>query len=112
MASGPPAAARGAAEAGEPTPRAAGPVGAAARPALPLLFSEPLIVSPAAAFACFALFLLLVRGWDAARGRDAVPGRDAGNRIMGALAAGYTNANYIGIPVATYVLGNAALVVP
>ena len=31
---------------------------------------------------------------------------------MGALTAGYTNANYIGIPVATYVLGDAALVVP
>jgi hypothetical protein len=31
---------------------------------------------------------------------------------VGALAAGYTNANYIGIPVATYVLGDAALVVP
>jgi malonate transporter and related proteins len=38
--------------------------------------------------------------------------RDRGTRIVGALAAGYTNANYIGIPVATYVLGNAALVVP
>jgi malonate transporter and related proteins len=29
-----------------------------------------------------------------------------------ALAAGYTNASYIGIPVATYVLGNAAAVLP
>src|SRR5215212_253381 len=29
-----------------------------------------------------------------------------------ALAAGYTNAGYIGIPVATYVLGNAAAVLP
>jgi len=67
---------------------------------LKLLFSEPLLVSTAAALVCFALFALLVRG------------RDRGTAIMGALASGYTNANYIGIPVATYVLGNAALVVP
>jgi malonate transporter len=64
------------------------------------LLSEPLIVSTAAAAGCFGLHALLVRG------------RDRGTRIVGALAAGYTNANYIGIPVATYVLGDAALVVP
>jgi malonate transporter len=64
------------------------------------LLSEPLIVSTAAAIGCFGLHALLVRG------------RDRGTRIVGALAAGYTNANYIGIPVATYVLGDAALVVP
>ncbi|MEV6850847.1 AEC family transporter [Actinoplanes sp. NPDC051411] len=67
---------------------------------LNVLFSEPLIVSTAAAVVCFGLFALLIRG------------RDRGTTIMGALASGYTNANYIGIPVATYVLGNAALVVP
>lgn len=65
-----------------------------------LLFSKPLLVSTAAAFLCFALFALLF--WR----------RDAGTKITGALAGGYTNANYIGIPVATYVLGDAALVVP
>jgi malonate transporter len=64
------------------------------------LFSEPLLVSAAAAVGCFALHLLFTRG------------RTAGARIMGALAAGYVNANYIGIPIATYVLGDAALVVP
>jgi malonate transporter and related proteins len=64
------------------------------------LLSEPLIVSTVAAIGCFGLHALLVRG------------RDRGTRIVGALAAGYTNANYIGIPVATYVLGDAALVVP
>jgi malonate transporter len=64
------------------------------------LLSEPLIVSTAAALACFGLHLLIGRV------------RDRGTRIVGALAAGYTNANYIGIPVATYVLGDAALVVP
>jgi malonate transporter and related proteins len=67
---------------------------------LGVLLSEPLIVSTAAAFGCFGLHVLIVR-----RG-------DRGTRIVGALAAGYTNANYIGIPVATYVLGDAALVVP
>jgi malonate transporter len=67
---------------------------------LRLLLSEPLIVSTAAAIGCFALHVLIVRH------------RDRGARIVGALAAGYTNANYIGIPVATYVLGDPALVVP
>jgi predicted permease len=67
---------------------------------LSVLFSEPLIVSTVAACLCFGLYALIFHG------------RDRGTRIVGALAAGYTNANYIGIPVATYVLGNAALVVP
>jgi hypothetical protein len=67
---------------------------------LSVLFTEPLLVSAAAACVCFGLHALIVRG------------RDRGARIMGALAAGYTNATYIGIPVATYVLGDAALVVP
>jgi hypothetical protein len=65
-----------------------------------VLLSEPLLVSTAAAAACFALHALIARG------------RDRGTRIIGALCAGYINANYVGIPVATYVLGNAALVVP
>ena len=64
------------------------------------LLSEPLIVSATAAVLCFGLQALISRG------------RDRSTRIVGALAAGYTNANYIGIPVATYVLGDAALVVP
>lgn len=67
---------------------------------LHVLLSEPLIVSTGAALLCFGLHVLVVRR------------RDRGARIVGALAAGYTNANYIGIPVATYVLGDAALVVP
>jgi malonate transporter len=67
---------------------------------LGVLFSEPLLVSTVAAFVCFGLYALVVRG------------RDKGTRIVGALAGGYTNANYIGLPVATYVLHDAALVVP
>jgi malonate transporter len=65
-----------------------------------VLFSEPLLVSTGAALVCFGAHLLTTRR------------RERGLRIMGVLAAGYTNANYIGIPVATYVLGNASLVVP
>ncbi|MEV4640646.1 AEC family transporter [Actinoplanes sp. NPDC049548] len=67
---------------------------------LHVLLSEPLLVSAGAAFACFGAHTLLTRHGD------------RGTRIVGALTAGYTNANYIGIPVATYVLGDAALVVP
>ena len=67
---------------------------------LRLLFSEPLLVSAAAAFLAFGLHTLSSRG------------RDRGTRIIGALSAGYNNAGYIGIPVATYMLGDAALVVP
>jgi malonate transporter and related proteins len=39
-------------------------------------------------------------------------GRPLGSATIPALAAGYTNVGYIGIPVATYVLGNAAAVLP
>jgi malonate transporter len=65
-----------------------------------VLLSEPLAVSAAAALGCFGVHLLTTRGLD------------RGARIVGSLAAGYTNAGYIGIPIATYVLGDAALVVP
>jgi malonate transporter len=67
---------------------------------LHLLISGPLLVSTLAAVICFATFALIFSR------------RDRGTRILGALAGGYTNANYIGIPVATYVLGDASLVVP
>ena len=39
-------------------------------------------------------------------------GRPFAAATIPALAAGYTNVGYIGIPVATYVLGNAAAVLP
>ncbi|MEV6350819.1 AEC family transporter [Actinoplanes sp. NPDC051851] len=61
-----------------------------------ILFSEPLLVSAAAALLCFVIFASLVRR----------------TRVIGALSAGYVNANYIGVPIATYVLGDAALAVP
>ncbi|WP_127502629.1 AEC family transporter [Actinoplanes solisilvae] len=64
------------------------------------LLTQPLIVSAAAALLCFGLHALTTRR------------RDPGTRIVGALASGYTNATFVGIPVATYVLGDTALVVP
>jgi malonate transporter len=64
---------------------------------LTALFSEPLLVSAGAALVCFALHPAIIRRREP---------------MMGALASGYVNANYIGIPIATYILGNAALVVP
>ncbi|WP_306210117.1 AEC family transporter [Actinoplanes sp. RD1] len=67
---------------------------------LGLLFSEPLLVSTAAALLCFAIFAVAFRRLE----------RPA--RVLGAMAGGYTNAGNIGIPVATYVLGDATLVVP
>ncbi|MEU4693670.1 AEC family transporter [Actinoplanes sp. NPDC023714] len=67
---------------------------------LRLLVSGPLLVSTLAAVACFTIFALIFLR------------RDRRTRVLGALAGGYTNANYIGIPVATYVLGDASLVVP
>ena len=74
--------------------------GSVAEAELRLLISGPLLVSALAAGVCFAVFAVAFRH------------RDRGVRILGALTAGYTNANYIGIPVATYVLGDASLVVP
>jgi malonate transporter len=67
-----------------------------ARADLSALFSEPLLVSAAAAMICFGSYALIVR--------------DRG--VVGPLSAGYVNANYIGIPIATYVLGDATLVIP
>ncbi|MEV6303368.1 AEC family transporter [Actinoplanes sp. NPDC051861] len=67
---------------------------------LGVLFTRPLLVSTLAAVLCFAIFAVAFRR------------RDPGTRVLGALAGGYTNANYIGLPVATYVLGDATLVVP
>jgi malonate transporter and related proteins len=65
-----------------------------------LLFSGKLLVSAAAMLAAFAVFVAIF--WS----------RDGVTKILGAMSGGYTNANYIGIPVATYVLGDATLVFP
>ncbi len=68
-----------------------------------VLFSRLLIVSFLAAVACFALFAVVAL---------ALWRRPITQVVVGSLAAGYTNANNIGVPVAVYVLGNAAYSAP
>jgi malonate transporter and related proteins len=67
------------------------------------LFSRVLAVSAISAAASIALFLIVALVlW-----RRSVP-----EAVVGAAASGYVNANNIGLPVAVYVLGNAALSAP
>ncbi len=68
-----------------------------------LLFSPLLFVSFIAAVVCFAVYLVIARlFW-----RPQAP-----ELVVGAMSAGYVNANNIGIPVAVYVLGSAAYSAP
>ncbi|GLJ60126.1 membrane protein [Microbacterium barkeri] len=70
---------------------------------LGVLFSALLPVSALAAAAIFILYGLVARlGWR----------RGWGVTAVGALGAGYVNGNNIGIPIATYVLGDAAYAAP
>lgn len=48
------------------------------------------------------VYLLVARRWR----------RSAGERVVGALASSYVNAGNLGLPIAAYVLGDAALVAP
>lgn len=67
------------------------------------LFSQQLPVAALAAVSAMAVFLLVALGaW-----RRKVP-----EATIGALASGYLNANNIGIPVAAYVVGDAAASAP
>lgn len=67
------------------------------------LFSPLMVVSLVAASLTFALYITVARLlWH----------RDASDAVIGALSAGYVNANNIGIPVAVYVLGDAAYSAP
>lgn len=67
------------------------------------LFSRVLAVSAISAGTAIGLFLLIALVfW-----RRQVP-----DALVGAAASGYVNANNIGLPVAVYVLGNAALSAP
>ncbi|MCA0252101.1 MAG: AEC family transporter [Actinobacteria bacterium] len=67
------------------------------------LFSSLLPVSAIAALTTMASFAVVAR---------LVWRRDLGNTVIGALGAGYVNANNIGIPIAVYMLGNAAYAAP
>jgi malonate transporter len=67
------------------------------------LFSRVLAVSAISAVSSIGLFLLVaLLIW-----RRSIP-----DAVVGAAASGYVNANNIGLPVAVYVLGNAALSAP
>ena len=68
-----------------------------------VLFSSRLAVSALAAIACFVIFSVVA---------VFVFRRGAADTVIGALGSGYVNANNIGIPVAAYVLGDAAYSAP
>lgn len=70
---------------------------------LTLLFSALLPVSLLAACAMFLVYALIAR---------LVWKRALGDIVIGALGAGYVNGNNIGIPIATYLLGNGAYAAP
>jgi predicted permease len=68
-----------------------------------LLISPLLAVSALAALASAAVYVLVARlAWH----------RGLGALTVGALSSGYVNGNNIGLPVALYVLGNAAYTAP
>jgi malonate transporter len=67
------------------------------------LFSRVLAISAISAGAAFVIFFLIAGViW-----KRALP-----DAVVGSAASGYLNANNIGLPVAVYVLGNAALSAP
>lgn len=67
------------------------------------VFSGPILVTVISVAICAALYVLLSRIWFR---------RPVAETTVGAAASSYVNANNIGLPVATYVLGNPQLVVP
>lgn len=70
---------------------------------LDVVFSAQVVVSGVAAIVSVGLFVLLSRLFFR---------RPAAETTIGALGAGYVNANNIGLPVAVYVLGSASFVAP
>src|SRR5665213_2884645 len=70
---------------------------------LRLVFSTQVLVAAVAALSAAGAFVLLSRIFFR---------RGAAETTIGALGAGYVNANNIGLPVAVYVLGNASFVAP
>lgn len=68
-----------------------------------VLFSSLLLVSLVAAAAAFLVYAVIARVfWK----------RDVASTVIGSLGSGYLNASNMGIPVAFYVLGDAALSAP
>ncbi|WP_369824473.1 AEC family transporter [Cellulosimicrobium sp. CUA-896] len=74
-----------------------------ARADVAALVQAPLLVAAVGALVSAGVFVVVDRLWL----RLPVP-----EATVGAVASGYVNANNIGLPVAVYVLGDAAVVVP
>ncbi|MGA0567562.1 AEC family transporter [Rathayibacter sp. KR2-224] len=74
-----------------------------ARADLREVFSASVVIAAVSAILTAALFVLASRLFFR---------RSAAETTIGALGAGYVNANNIGLPVAVYVLGNASFVAP
>lgn len=68
-----------------------------------VLFSSVLVVSGLAAVTAFAIYLAVA---------GVIWRRRSAELVIGSLGSGYVNANNIGIPVAAYVLGDAAFSAP
>lgn len=68
-----------------------------------VLLSPVILVTTIAAVAAAALFVVASRLWFA---------RDLSSTMLGATASGYVNSNNLGLPVAIYILGDAAYVAP
>lgn len=67
------------------------------------VFSEPLLVAAASAVFTGLLFLLVSRFWFK---------RSLSEALVGAMSSSIVNAANLGIPIAAYVLGDAALIAP
>nr|WP_240615997.1 AEC family transporter [Nakamurella deserti] len=69
---------------------------------LAVLLSQPLLVTVLATLVCAGVFVVVgaLRRWG------------VGRTTIGALSASYVNAGNLGIPIASYVLGDASLMVP
>ncbi len=67
------------------------------------VFSAPILVTVIAVVVAAGVFVLVSRIWFR---------RGVADTVVGAGASSYVNANNIGLPVATYVLGNPQLVAP
>jgi predicted permease len=70
---------------------------------VPQLLGRLLPISAATAGVVFALYLAIACGWWR---------RGLGQGVVGALAAGYVNANNVGLPLAQHMLGDGTLVAP
>lgn len=66
------------------------------------VLSRSLLATMAGVAVPVLVYLLAVRRWR----------RSTGERVVGALSSSYVNAGNLGLPVAAYVLGDAALVAP